>query len=77
MLGSLIVRHPDGFTAEVNPTGRIRQHGPHRLGDDIAALHQIWQNATSPRPDRYRLTIDPQHQTIWLDDSPSPLHWNL
>jgi len=76
-LGALTVRHPDGSSAQISPGGRTQQHGPRRLGDEIAALHRLWHTTGSPGPDRYRLTIDAQHQTIRLDDPHSPEHWNL
>lgn len=76
-LGTLTVHHPDGSAAHISPAGQIRQHGPRRLGDDIAALHQIWRTSGSPRPDRYQLTIDPQHQTIRLDVPRHVQHWHL
>jgi hypothetical protein len=71
------MRHPDGSTAQISPTGQTQQHGPRRLCDDIAALHEIWRNAGDPHPDRYRLTINPQGQTVSLDDSQSPHAWQL
>ncbi|MGH3929164.1 MAG: hypothetical protein ACRDTF_04220 [Pseudonocardiaceae bacterium] len=76
-LSTLTVRHPDGSAAQISPGGRIRQHGPRLLGDDITALHALWHRLGSPRPDRYRLAIDPQHQTIQLDDPHHPQHWHL
>jgi protein-L-isoaspartate O-methyltransferase len=76
-LGGLIMRYPDGSTAQISPTGQTLQHGPRRLCDDIAALHEIWHNAGGPRPDRYRLTINPRGHTISLDDPQSPHLWNL
>lgn len=76
-LGTLTVRHPDGSTAQISPAGHIQQHGPRRLCDDIASIHDTWRTTGDPCPDRYRLTIDPQNHTIWLDDPPSPHHWNL
>lgn len=76
-LGTLTVSHPDGSHAQINPAGHIQQHGPRRLCDDIASIHETWHTAEDPRPDRYRLTIDPQNQTIWLDDPQIPHHWNL
>jgi hypothetical protein len=71
-LGGLIMRHPDGSTAQINPTGPTQQRGPRRLCDDIAAIHEIWPNAGDPHPDRYRLTINPQGHTILFDDRHSP-----
>jgi protein-L-isoaspartate O-methyltransferase len=76
-LGTLTVRHPDGSTAQIAPTGQAQQYGPRRLYDDIAAIHDIWRKAGNPRPDRYRLTIDPQDQTIWLDGQSGTHHWTL
>lgn len=75
-LGSLVVRHADGSTAHISPTGQAQQRGPRRLCDDIAAIHKIWHMAREPGPDRYRLTLDPRGQTIWLDDG-RKWHWVL
>ncbi len=76
-LGGLIMGHPDGSTAQINPTGPTQQHGPRRLCDDIAAIHEIWHNAGEPRPDRYQLTINRQGHTILLDDRQSSHSWKL
>lgn len=76
-LGTLTVRHPDGSAAQISPGGQTQQHGPRRLCDEIASIHETWDTTGHPRPDRYRFTIDPQHHTIWLDDPRSPHHWDL
>ncbi|MGB6163179.1 MAG: methyltransferase domain-containing protein [Pseudonocardiaceae bacterium] len=76
-LGGFIMRHRDGSTVQISSTGQTLQHGPRRLCDDIAAIHEIWHKAGDPRPDRYRLTIKPQGQTISLDDPQSHHSWEL
>lgn len=76
-LGGLIMRHPDGSTAQINPIGQTHQHGPRRLCDDIVAIYEIWYNAGDPHPDRYWLTINPQGHTISLDDRQGPHSWKL
>jgi protein-L-isoaspartate O-methyltransferase len=76
-LGALTIRHPDGSTAQIGPAGQTRQHGPRQLVDEIAAAHQSWRAAGNPGPDRFRLTIDPHRQTVWLDDPQTHSQWKL
>ena len=55
----------------------IRQGGPTRLWDQVEAAHQQWHQIDRPTRDRFGLTIDHGHDTIWLDHPDSPHRWVL
>lgn len=77
LLGAITTRHPDGSTVQIGPNGRTQQHGPRRLCDEIASIHEIWQRTGRPSPDRYGLTIERHDQTVYLDDPQGSYQWPL
>lgn len=55
----------------------VRQGGPTRLWDQVETAHQQWRQINRPTRDRFGLTIDNGHDTIWLDHPDSPHRWVL
>ncbi|WP_406292050.1 methyltransferase domain-containing protein [Embleya sp. NBC_00896] len=54
-------------------TFRVRQHGPRRLWDEVAAAWTWWTSAGRPAFDRFGLDIDPDGtQTIRYDEPDGP-----
>lgn len=45
----------------------IRQFGPRRLWDEVAAVYQWWDQAGRPRVDQWRFTVTPHEQCVDLD----------
>jgi protein-L-isoaspartate(D-aspartate) O-methyltransferase len=50
----------------------VRQHGPRRLWDEVAAAHAWWVAAGRPAYTRFGLTVSPTDQTVWLDSPDKP-----
>ncbi|MEV2278427.1 methyltransferase domain-containing protein [Nocardiopsis sp. NPDC049922] len=46
----------------------VRQHGPRRLFDELAAAYAWWRGLGSPAHTRFGLTVTPDGQHVWLDD---------
>ncbi|MGH3822867.1 MAG: ATP-grasp peptide maturase system methyltransferase [Pseudonocardiaceae bacterium] len=53
----------------------VRQGGPTRLWDQVETAHQQWHQIGRPTRDRFGLTIDNGHGTLWLDHPDSPHQW--
>jgi len=68
---------PDGSHAHITPDSHLTQVGPHRVWDDIEAIHQRWRSLDNPPWDRFGLTVTPAEQHIWLDEPSSGHHWRL
>ncbi len=78
--GSMWLIDPDGSWAR--HTGRVgdyqvRQGGPRQLWDAVEVAHEEWLSLGSPTRDRFGITVDPDHQDLWLDDPAGPHHWPL
>jgi protein-L-isoaspartate(D-aspartate) O-methyltransferase len=56
------------YDQESGPPYTVRQFGPRRLWDEVAAAHQWWVDAGKPGSDHWRFTLTPQGQQI----EPSP-----
>jgi methyltransferase of ATP-grasp peptide maturase system len=70
-----------GSMARTRPTEdggghRVEQRGPLRLWDAVEDAVDAWQQAGSPHPSAFGLTITPEHQRIWLGDPEGPA-WDL
>ena len=48
----------------------VHQFGPRHLWDEVETAYHWWVDAGSPKADRWRLTVTPHEQLIWLDDEP-------
>lgn len=55
----------------------VRQGGRARLWDQVESAHQQWRQLDRPTRDRFGLTVDNGHATIWLDHPDNPHHWVL
>jgi protein-L-isoaspartate O-methyltransferase len=51
----------------------VRQHGNRRLWDETAAAYLWWLRAGFPGRDRFGMTVTPDDQWLWLDDSANRL----
>ncbi|HWE89491.1 MAG TPA: ATP-grasp peptide maturase system methyltransferase [Pseudonocardiaceae bacterium] len=72
--------HPDGSWARRHAEGSrqwVTQGGPRRLWDLAEAAHVRWIELGRPRRDRFGVTVDGDHQEIWLDTPESPHRWSL
>lgn len=78
--GSVWLVDPDGSWARHTQThGRYQvwQGGPRRLWDLIEAAHAEWRSLGRPPRDRFGITVEPDHQELWLDDPGSGHRWSL
>jgi protein-L-isoaspartate O-methyltransferase len=57
-------------TCDSSPTGEhtVTQYGDRRLWDEVEAAFTQWTQLGSPGPDRFRLTVEPDGQRLWLDN---------
>lgn len=55
----------------------IRQGGSTRLWDQVESAYKQWHQTDRPCRDRFGLTIDNGHHTIWLDSPDSQRRWVL
>jgi methyltransferase of ATP-grasp peptide maturase system len=55
----------------------VRQGGPTWLWDQVETAHQQWHRLNRPTRDRLGLTIDNDHDTIWLDHPDASHRWVL
>lgn len=46
----------------------VRQFGPRRLWDEIAAAYRWWDDHGRPGRERYGVTVTPETQSVWLDE---------
>ncbi len=54
----------------------VQQFGPRRLWDEVETAYRWWLAAGSPKADRWRFTVTPYEQLVWLD--PDSHHsWQL
>jgi methyltransferase of ATP-grasp peptide maturase system len=78
--GSVWLIDPDGSWAKhTGDAGRYQvwQGGPRNLWDVVEAAHEQWLALGSPTRARFGITVDPDHQDLWLDDPEGPHHWPL
>jgi methyltransferase of ATP-grasp peptide maturase system len=68
--------HPDGSWARVNDD-TVTQAGPRPLWDRAEAAHALWLTLDEPTRSRFGITVDPDHQALWLDTPDSPHRWPL
>lgn len=73
----LLHDHATGSYAWITPAGdgkwSVTQGGPLRLWDDIEAALDTWQTAGSPDQSEFRLTVEPDGQTVAVGAS----QWRL
>ncbi|MHA6780681.1 ATP-grasp peptide maturase system methyltransferase [Pseudonocardia saturnea] len=55
----------------------VRQGGPAPLWDSLEAAHQEWTDLGAPPRERYGLTVEGEHHTLWLDNPDGPRRWDL
>lgn len=64
--------HPDGSWAvlETCPDGAVRafEGGPRPLWSELENIAARWLSADRPGMERYGLTVNPEANTVWLDD---------
>ncbi|MFE6663878.1 methyltransferase domain-containing protein [Streptomyces sp. NPDC057697] len=70
------VWHRDGSIAQLHPDTTVTEAGPRRLWTTLEDAHRSYQDAGSPTPDRYGITIDAEGQFVCLDD-PDGQSWTL
>ncbi|MFD9894815.1 methyltransferase domain-containing protein [Amycolatopsis sp. NPDC059027] len=59
--------HGSWATIDLTPaTPTVRQSGPRRLWDEVAALHAEWVERGKPEYTRFGLTVTPDRQDVWL-----------
>lgn len=49
-------------------TFEVRQHGPRRLWDEVAAAYFHWQSLGRPDLDRFGLAVRPDGEHLWWDE---------
>lgn len=72
--------HPDGSWAHRHLDGgqpQVTQGGPRRLWDLAEDAFAEWIELGRPRRDRFGVTVEPDHQEIWLDTPDSSHRWPL
>jgi hypothetical protein len=72
--------HPDRSWAHRQIDGgrpQVTQGGPRRLWDLAEDAFAEWIELGRPRRDRFGVTVEPDHQEIWLDTPDSPHRWPL
>ncbi len=76
-----IISDSAGSTARLDRTDNgsflVTETGPRALWNEVEHLHQQWQAWGKPHRERYGLTINGQHQTIWLDEPHDTPTWPL
>ncbi len=72
-----MIWHPDGSWCHLRPDGTATTGGPRDLTTPIEAAHETWTATGRPVHDRYRITITPAAQLVWLDEPDSGHAWNL
>jgi methyltransferase of ATP-grasp peptide maturase system len=78
--GTIWLVHPDDSWARYAQLGSERhvwQGGPRRLWDIVEAAHDEWLSLGRPTRDRFGITVNPDHQHLWLDTPDSPHQWPL
>ena len=70
-LSTLWLLAPDSWASAHN--GTVRQAGQRHLFDEVTAAYHWWHHAGRPPRDRYRITVTPEGQTVWLDDPAQPI----
>lgn len=63
--------HPDQFSPYP-----VRQHGPRMLFDEVENAYRWWVDLGEPTADRWRFTVSPQGQQVWLADEQSAIDLN-
>lgn len=69
---TLRLHHPASgswATVAVEPADAfvVRQHGPHRLWDEVTSAHEWWTRTGRPDHTRFGLTVTRDAQWVWLD----------
>ena len=78
--GAIWLVHPDGSWARYarrNGQHQVWQDGPRHLWDTAEAAHEEWQSLGKPTRERFGITVEPDHQELWLDAPNSPHRWPL
>ncbi|MFI1884883.1 methyltransferase domain-containing protein [Streptomyces jumonjinensis] len=66
------VWHPDGSIAQLHSDATVAEAGPRSLWAALEEAHHSYQIAGRPTPDQYGITIGPEGQLVWLDNSEGP-----
>ncbi|HEX4701609.1 MAG TPA: ATP-grasp peptide maturase system methyltransferase [Pseudonocardiaceae bacterium] len=78
--GTVWLVHPDGsWVRHVHHADhcQVWQGGPRNLWDIVETAHGQWLSLGRPTRDRFGITVDPDHQHLWLDNPDSPHQWPL
>lgn len=76
------LRVPDGSWVSVDTnttedTRRWRGGGSTPIWAQVEDTHRLWRELGSPGWDRLGITVGPDLQWVWIDDSLSPHRWHL
>ena len=78
--GAVWLVHPDGSWARHQchaGTRQVWQGGPRQLWNIAETAHDEWRYLGRPTRERFGITVDPEHQYLWLDSPDSPHRWPL
>jgi len=80
--GTVFFSAEDGSWCELSTAGDdgirdVWEGGPRRLWASIEAAMEFWRHQGEPGWDRFGLTVQPDHHTIWLDTPDSHHQWPI
>jgi methyltransferase of ATP-grasp peptide maturase system len=78
--GAIWLLHPDGSWARhIRREGQchVWQGGPRHLWDIAEVARDEWRSLGRPTRERFGITVEPDHQELWLDAPTSPHRWPL